>query len=66
MTVYASDDDGTLYGAEEVDVNPSTGLADGYTRYEIQDEFVLTASQCIGHYGSLVEILSAAGKLTKA
>lgn len=61
--VYASEDNDTLYLESEVDYDSVTKIALGYTRYEILDTIKLTAEQCCGSYGSIVEILLKANQM---
>lgn len=63
--VFASQDDGTLYPKSAVDVD-ERGLADGYDRYELPDVVTLTAAQCCGRYGSMLEILLATSQARRA
>jgi len=69
MIVYRSDDAGTLYSSElilsENIVNDTKGNVSGFTQFEIEDKFELTANQCLGHYADITEILLDAGKMRK-
>lgn len=65
MIVYASEDDGALYHESIIDVDPVTKQAEGYRRYEIPDTITLSAEQCLGSYGAIVEILARANQIQK-
>lgn len=64
VLVYKSEDDGAFYLPEWVDADPETGKAEGYLRYKIPETVTLTAEQCCGHYGAIVELLAASNQLT--
>lgn len=65
MIVFRSEDDGTLYAADHVDIDPATGQAEGYTRYELDDTIILTAEQVLGGYGDVGELLGRAGVMRR-
>lgn len=65
MIVYKSEDDGTLYKESEVYIDSETKEAIGYTKFNLIDSFTFTAELCLGHYGSITELLLNAGVLTK-
>jgi hypothetical protein len=65
VTIYASDEDHALYSKDEVDFDPVSEKAEGYSRFAIPESFTLTAEQVLGHYGDILEILVAAGVATE-
>lgn len=56
MILFMSDDNGELYTGEMVD-DP-----EHFTAYEVSESFTLTAEECCGGHGSIIEILLLAGK----
>jgi hypothetical protein len=68
MIVYRSHDDGEIYSEELIKLEwdvPESGSVEGFDKYEIDDKFELTASDCLGHYADITGILLDAKKMRK-